>query len=185
MPVQKGCKRGSYSKSVVYFPEKVATPATEEDLKVLSKQINLTREKIRRWEGSQPENCQRAKAFLKLQEAARAACRHSQSPEDVRSAARAGKEALYKQAAKVSKEVAKFLKMGGEGFELAEESNHTDASLVALKADAETVVAEAAAAHPFARPSRKRKVVDAEKEAIEKETEEQLAAIASGKAPVA
>ena len=191
-------KRGVYGKGVKTFPSEVKTPETPEEFASLNKDIVATQRNIKRWEVSHPENCGRAQAFLQLQEAARAAFRSAQSADDRRKAARAGKDAYAKQNVKVQKELAKLADLGRGGFELAEESNHTGDSLGELQEAAKAAVETAAA--PL--PSRKRKVdtekeaidketeeklaaIDSEVDAMNKETEEQLAAIASGKAPVA
>ena len=161
----KGVKRGQYAKSAKAFPATVDTPTNAEEAKALGKAIQATQQKMSRWQTSYPDGYARAEAFLKLQEAARAAYRKRQSPEERCVEAVFAKAAYNKQVAAVQREVGKLARLGAAGFDLAVESNQGETDAAAAM-EAETDPAAAA--------------FEAEAAKIEAETEAAAAAIERG-----
>ena len=139
-------KRGSYNKSQKQYPETVATPTTTQEVEALSRAIQATQQSITRWDKSQPENCARAKAFLQLQEAARTSARRTMDKDVLREQALAGKAAYVKQAIKCRNELDKLCSLGQHGYDLAVDSNQTDASMQETQSAATTPVSAVAAA---------------------------------------
>ena len=139
-------KRGSYNKSQKQYPETVATPTTTQEVEALSRAIQATQQSIKRWDKSQPDNSARAKAFLQLQEAARTSARRTMDKDVLREQALAGKAAYVKQAIKCRNELDKLCSLGQHGYDLAVDSNQTDASMQETQSAATTPVSAVAAA---------------------------------------
>ena len=168
------------------FSETVETPTDDAGMSLLAKGIQATQRQIQRWEGKQPENVEKAKAFLQLQEAARKQYRSEAPRSVVHETAKTNQAALLKQQKKMELETKKFAEMSLTQSQLAVDatssSDDVNSSLAAAQ-DAFNKAKEDSQQPPKKVPKRTHRTKgDPEVQAINEETERRLQAIAEGKA---